>query len=371
MPRVLHLYKDVYPPVFGGIEVVLGKLAALQAAQGWEVGIAVSGPVDQSWGAAHGLDVQSVGEVGRLLSNPLTTGFLRALRGQAYDCLHVHLPCPTAVLSVLLAANRRVPWFASYQSDIVRQRLTGALYTPLQKAFLRRCAAVFVSSPPMLESSPVLASLRGNCRIVPLGISSDPPSQQAQNLAAEIRARHKGRPIILFVGRFRWYKGLPILLEAMDQVDADLVVVGGATGKREQEIYDLVNRLRHPERIHLVGSSSSVEPYLLAGDIFCLPSTHRAEAFGYVLLEAFRCGLPAVTTELGTGTSFVNQHEVTGLVVRPHDVDGLAQALNRLVEDETLRSEYGVAARKRVVSEFHIDRMVESILQAYCDHSGV
>ncbi|MCA9443375.1 MAG: glycosyltransferase, partial [Candidatus Omnitrophica bacterium] len=123
--------------------------------------------------------------------------------------------------------------------------------------------------------------------------------------------------------------------------------------------------LKHPDRVQFLGTVSRLEPVFAAGDLFCLPSTHRAEAFGYVLLEAFRTGLPAVTTELGTGTSYVNQDGVTGYVAKPQDPQALAEALNKAITDPVHLRELGIAARKRVEKDFGLEKMVEDILDSY------
>ena len=365
MPRVLHLYKDIFPPVYGGIEVVMGKLASHQVEKGWDVTVAVSGPADREWSEKVGVEVISVGEWTRVLSNPVSLGFLKVLRREDYDALHLHLPCPTVVLSTLLAGKRNVPWFASYQSDIVRQKITGALYTPFQLRFLSQCERIFVSSPPLLQTSPVLQRVQDRCRVVPLGISSERLSKSDQDEGNRIRADYPDRPIILFVGRFRSYKGLNILLRAMDEVDATLLVVGSGTSAQVRETRTIAAGLKHPDRVRFLGTVSRLEPILAAGDLFCLPSTHRAEAFGYVLLEAFRAGLPAVTTELGTGTSYVNQDGVTGYVAPPRNPKALAEALNKAITDPTHLRELGIAARNRVEKEFGLEKMVDDILDSY------
>jgi rhamnosyl/mannosyltransferase len=103
------------------------------------------------------------------------------------------------------------------------------------------------------------------------------------------------------------------------------------------------------------------------GDVFVLPSNSRAEAYGLVLLEAMASGLPCVSTELGTGTSWIVQDEVTGLVVPPMDPPAMAAALRRLAADEALRERMGRAGRARVETEFLVDRMVERVQQVYED----
>ena len=76
-------------------------------------------------------------------------------------------------------------------------------------------------------------------------------------------------------------------------------------------------------------------------------------------------GLPVVSTELGTGTSFVNKNGETGLVVAPKDADALRNAIEFLLQNDALRGTMGEKARNRAVSEFSLDRMVDRIMKLY------
>ena len=73
-------------------------------------------------------------------------------------------------------------------------------------------------------------------------------------------------------------------------------------------------------------------------DLFVLPASHSSEAFGLVQVEAMAAGVPCVCTELGTGTSYVNQDGITGRVVPPRDPDALAAAINDLLADPARRA---------------------------------
>ena len=84
-----------------------------------------------------------------------------------------------------------------------------------------------------------------------------------------------------------------------------------------------------------------------------------------VQLEAMLHGRPVISTDLGTGVSWVNQHEHTGLVVRPGDVDELRRALRRLIGDPDLRNALGAAARARVLSQFTAETMCSATYTLY------
>ena len=97
-------------------------------------------------------------------------------------------------------------------------------------------------------------------------------------------------------------------------------------------------------------------------DIFALPS--RSDSFGLVLLEAWANGLPNVSYRAG-GVADVIRHERDGLLVRCGDIDGLADALARLIQDADLRDRLGTAGRNRLPSEFRWEDKLELVRQTY------
>jgi rhamnosyl/mannosyltransferase len=93
----------------------------------------------------------------------------------------------------------------------------------------------------------------------------------------------------------------------------------------------------------------------------------RSEAFGLALLEASMYGKPSISCEIGTGTSFINRHGETGLIVEPGNPDALAGAVNRLLANRQEREDFGRNARRRYLEHFTADGMVASYAQAYRD----
>jgi rhamnosyl/mannosyltransferase len=95
---------------------------------------------------------------------------------------------------------------------------------------------------------------------------------------------------------------------------------------------------------------------LQAADVFVLPSRTAAETFGVAQVEAMAAGLPVVNTALRTGTDWVSVHGLTGLTVRPGDVDDLAGALRQMASRRDFRLACGRRARARVCELFSIER---------------
>jgi rhamnosyl/mannosyltransferase len=202
------------------------------------------------------------------------------------------------------------------------------------------------------------------CTVIPLGIDLTPFLQSSSQGIGLIKEKY-GSPIILFVGKLRYYKGLQFLLEAMKDIPAKLIVIGN--GPMEKEWRNLASKLKINEKVFFLGEigGEQLAHFYGASDIFVLPACERSEAFGLVQVEAMASGLPVISTELGTGTSFVNNHGETGLVVRPKYPDSLRVAILSLLDNTTLCLEMGRRGRERAMREFSIETMVERVLNLY------
>jgi rhamnosyl/mannosyltransferase len=107
--------------------------------------------------------------------------------------------------------------------------------------------------------------------------------------------------------------------------------------------------------------------FFKAAEVLVLPSIHKSEAFGIVLLEAMACGTPVISTELGTGTSFVNADKISGLVVPPRDSRSLRKAIEDIIDNEAVRSQYGREAAERVQTLFTLEKMLDIHYKLYSE----
>ncbi|MDE0197471.1 MAG: glycosyltransferase [Caldilineaceae bacterium] len=366
--RVLLLYKE-YHPVVGGIENHIRLLARGLLAEGVDASVLVTntGPATQRQ-TIDGVPVTKTGRQSTILSTPISLPFLVELRRQmaTVDFVHLHAPYPLAELAQLML-GRTKPTVISYHSDIVRQRRTGKLYAPFLKRVLQRAALIAASSPAYIESSPFLQDVRHKCRVIHYGIEPERFEETAQvrGEAQNLRNQYGDLPLLLFIGRLRHYKGVDVLIRAMHDIRARLLIIG--TGPMQEAWQKLAHKQNLTEKVFFLGDASDEDTLAAryAAELFILPSTNRAEALGIVQLEAMACGLPVVCTELGTGTSYVNRNGATGLVVPPNDPRALAVAINRLLASPALRAKMGVEGRRRVKSEFSLQEMINATIAFY------
>ena len=358
--HILHVYKD-YPPIVGGIENHIHLVAKEQAARGHQVTVLVTDPGGQPRREVReGVQVVRAARLATVASTPLSPTFPWHLARLRPHITHLHFPYPLGEVSQWLAGRGR-PYVITYHSDVInpRQQAILRLYRPLLRRVLRGAARLLPTSPAYILSSPFLQPLAERCTVVPLGIEPTP------FLHATPQPCDLPRPRLLFVGRHRYYKGVEVLLQAMPHLAATLLVVGDGPMRSTWEA--IVRERGLTDRVRFLGAvpAEDLPGWYAAADVFVLPATLRAEAFGTVLLEAMAAGLPCVTTELGTGTSFVVQDGETGLVVPPGDADALAAALRRLLNNPPLRRRMGLAGRERVLRHFTLQQLVDHLEAVY------
>ena len=359
--RVLHVYKD-YAPILGGIENHIRALAEAQARDGHDVRVLVTrrsglAPTE----VIKGVSVERVDSLGTVASTPLSPALYSRARGAEADLVHVHSPYPVAELAML---GRRSTYALTLHADPTRplQRLVLTAYAPVFRRVVGGAAAVFVTSPQAAERSRWIA--RDDPRVVIAPLGSDP----ARFSPGDSDARTSGEPVrLLFAGLLRHYKGVDVLLRALPLIGRAATLTVAGDGPEREKLQRLCERLGLDSSVRFLGRVPDADlPGLYRShDIFVLPAVSPAEAFGQVLVEAMLSGLPCVTTELGTGTSFVVQDQVTGRVVTPRSVRSLAEALRDLAADADLRRRLGSAGRARALDLFTTDRMLERIRVGY------
>jgi glycosyltransferase involved in cell wall biosynthesis len=293
------------------------------------------------------------------------------MRSQA-DLTHLHLPNPMGDLS-LLAAPKKCPIVITYHSDIVRQKFAKRILGPLLNHSLEAATNIVTTWPGQQNISKTLAPFREKCITIPLGIDPVPYAAEdhqlptRQDLAQDELLPEFDEPYFLFLGRFVWYKGLEVLLKAIAHSKKEFKVVLAGGGYLDWTLRDQCRQLGILDRVHFARNPNNTQLIRLMRDCrsLVLPSISNAEVFGVVQLEAFACRRPTINTALQTGVPWVGKDGESSITVPPGDVEKLAEAMDRLYQDESLANRLGKNGHQRLHKEFTHQHMIESYLQLY------
>ena len=178
-----------------------------------------------------------------------------------------------------------------------------------------------------------------------------------------------GDKFFLFVGVLRYYKGLHILLDAVADLDYPVVIVGAGPIEAELKAHALRLGLTHVLFLGVLDDADKVALLTLCYAMV-FPSHLRSEAFGISLLEGAMYGKPMISSEIGTGTSYINIHNQTGLVVPPSDARAFRDAMVTLWNNPTLAAAMGVQAEERYRKLFTAERMASNYMALYRELAG-
>ncbi len=352
--RVLHIYRTYFPETQGGGQEAIRQLCL--ATQPLGVGNTIFAlaryPEPHLMERPEGKLVRARSWLELASCDIGAWAAFRRCRAAAAqsDIIQIHFPWPFADLLLPFIRGRHQPVVVTYVSDIVRQNGMGLgqLYAPLRRRLLGAATRVVASSPNYINSSEILQDYRDKLTCIPHCIEDAPPPDLAlrERWQAEL-----GTDFFLFVGVLRYYKGLDFLVAAARQVKTPIVIVG--EGPQGADLRKEVQRLGL-SHVHFVGALPDADKHVLFSlcRAVVFPSHLRSEAFGITLLEGARAAKPLISCEIGTGTTWVNQHDETGLVVPPADAVALAQAMNTLAADDALCTRLGQAARARWLQHF-------------------
>ena len=281
----------------------------------------------------------------------------------------------------VLAWMARLAW---WRPDVVHLNYSG--YGPSMACAAWRCNVPVVgrAGGPYIASNPSnrwVSAYAANCRAHADALLASPlsdrvavtgdlfrPDRVRSTMALErpLPPKRAGVARVTFLGQLVERKGLHVLIEALSRTKSacELLLAGGnwdAPGY-PQRLKSMVADAGLSSRIHFQNHRQDVGAVLSDADIFVLPSL--SEARPRSIIEAMSLGVPVVASDVGGIPSLV-AHDETGLLVPPGNAEGLALAIDRLVQSHDLRSRLAAAARAYAERECRADRTASEYVGLY------
>lgn len=283
-----------------------------------------------------------------------------------------HAPIPAGAKTTLYAgtldphaAYLEIPAGSWGASDIETLRRSQWL-AGLTLRLLRYRTITFLSVSERTTTHLIENGLRADqIVLLPTGIETENYAEAFRHIESRSQSASTEPRIVVCVARYRYEKGLDVLLHAWSHVraqgiNARLVLVGG--GHLEGQLAAMIADLGLQESVQLAGLHNDVHSLLAQSDMFVLPS--RYEGLPNALLEAMAAGLPCVATRV-SGSEDVIEDGVSGVLVPPGEPGPLAAALVRLLAQPEEARVLGRAARERVVRYYERRDLMAQLTQLY------
>ena len=289
------------------------------------------------------------------------------------DIVHLHgVWDPIVWKAAALARGARVPYIVTPHG----------MLDPwcLQQSKLKKQVAMLVTTRRMLSRAASLHLLNDDesrlieplnlptpRRVIPNGVfleEIEPLPPQGSFFALHPQLHQQ--PYILFISRLHHKKGLDYLAKAFGLIarkDSNVrLVVAGPDGGEQANFERLVREEGVAERVHLVGPIYGRDKLAALRDAtcFCLPS--RQEGFSVAITEAIGCGVPVVISE---NCHFPQVQKVGAGIVTPLDAQPIADALARILSDESLQQRMGDAGRHLVRSTLTWPSIARQSIEMY------
>lgn len=294
--------------------------------------------------------------------------FTDLIRGRD-DVIHVHIPGPMLIPAVAAGRARKIPVVLKFANFSPQRGIWVDLPALAIQRWLLETAAHRVNGVVAISSRIARAAEEGGWREIariPNGIN---PEANDAELPPRAQARRSldihGDPVVLFVGRLRYQKGVDILLEAWARFrrrrPRALLILLGA-GPDARSLAEKAEELGIARSVDFRGVRRDTGPHYAAADIFVLPS--RYEGFPNVMLEAMAAGLPVIASRV-SGTEDAIESGRNGLLVPAGEPEALAEALFELSSAPEQARALGCEARKTVEGRFHIRAVAQETIAFY------
>lgn len=347
----------------GGAERVLVTMANYWATRGWCVAVLTLGPQSSDFYPLDpkviriGLDMlaHSRNLMSGIFNNLNRIVRLRAAISSTRPDLVISFVDKINVITLIATRGLGIPVIVSERVDPSRHHI-GSGWSWMRRLAYRWAAAVVVQSERIRNELCRIIAGAPNIEVIPNAVTVPIEVSARQFKAIEDT---RGGKIVVGVGRLVKQKGFDLLLEAFGRIAWRhqawrLMIVG--TGPEASQLQQEVQRLGLEQTVQVVGLLPNVTEVLCRSSLFVMSS--RFEGFPNALLEAMACGLPVISFDCPSGPAEIIRDGVDGILVPPEDVSALANAMDRLMRDETERVRLGAEARN-VCIRFALDEIMK------------
>jgi N-acetyl-alpha-D-glucosaminyl L-malate synthase BshA len=289
---------------------------------------------------------------GFLFSISATFKLLSMIRKYKIDLIHAHYIMPPGLIAVVCSMFSGTKTAITIHGSDIFVLARKPLLKSIIKFILKRSDYVFVVSDSLKENVLKLGieGLEDKLSITYNSVDVKRFRPDQMGTFKEEMHINPQKPVVLFVGNLVWQKGVEYLIRAKEflNVDAEIVIVGD--GPLLEELKGIVE-FEKMEGITFTGARNDIENIMPSADVVVVPSV--SESFGIVILEAMASGKPVVATKVGGIPEVVNKK--IGILVNPEDPVGLAEAVDKILQDKELKENMGKTAREQVMKYSSIE----------------
>lgn len=276
---------------------------------------------------------------------------LEAVANFQPEIIHVQHLSLISWVARYISALKNIKYIITSHGSCLYNILSDKRYFPLSEDAVRNARAITVVSG---NSRSQFLKMFGrafakNLHIIPGGVDMSLYPAQLDTSFIDKKYKIKDKKLVLFTGRLTSHKGVRYLVRAAKDIKGELFIIGG--GPEKQYLVTLIER-KGLKNVHLLGYVPYEEliKFYYRADVFVAPSVWE-EPLGLTILEAMAAKTPVIATRKG-GIPLLVKHNFNGLFIRPRNSQKIADACNKLLENDELRKKMGEAARKTVEEKF-------------------
>ena len=345
MKKVFHLYKTFSPYTHGGVETYIETIINSQSKFDHQILSIGNNKLSNS---QRVIFKKTFNYSSDIFSLSLCKFILNEI-DRENDIIHLHTPWPTMEFFLSFLNFKKI--IVTYHSDIIRQKFINFFYKYITIFFLKNKAnKVIATSEMYYNSSEILKRVpKTNVSVIPIGIED---LDNSVNLEKDLRENY-----ILFIGSNRSYKGIPLLEELVRKEPKKFILIGSGLSKfNKYSNVKLYENISEEKKADLISKAS----------ILLMTSTSRNEAFGIVLVESLRSGIPIISPNLNSGVGWVNQDNLTGFIYKTGDLEDLKIKLKKIMDLKFSKyKDLRYQARIRYEQIFELNLMIDNLDQIY------